>query len=379
MSSETQYKGVAMITTGGTGGHVFPGIAVARALQSYGWDVFWLGTESGMEAKLVPEAGISFESIRFGGVRGKGLRTMIFGSLELLRAFWQSRKILKRRHPHVVIGFGGFASFPGAFMAIAGRIPVAIHEANAVPGLANRILKHGADQIFVGFPGVLGEGQSPHVLWSGNPVRDEMLQQAPPQERFASRSGPLRILVVGGSLGARVINEYIPVTLAMMPEEVRPRVIHQTGEKQISVVRSLYADYQVGATFMPFIDEMGSAYAEADFVICRGGAMTIAELSAVGVGALIVPLAGAIADEQSANADMLVKADAAIKIKQSDLTPRVLATQLANISREHAQTMAENAYHLRKENATETIAQICMSLGNVYRNRHSPQGVPDEA
>lgn len=379
MNNEAQQVGTAMITTGGTGGHVFPGIAVARALRARGWRVLWLGAEAGMEARLVPEAGIAFESIRFGGVRGKGIRTMIFGSLELLRAFWQSRKILKQYRPDVVIGFGGFASFPGALMAVAGRIPMAIHEANAVPGLANRILRHGADRVFVGFPDVFGAGALPNVVWSGNPVRDEMLRQLPPRERFASRTGPLRILVVGGSLGARAINECIPAMLAMLPEGERPRVTHQTGEKQIDHVRSLYARYQVGATFMPFIDEMGNAYAEADVVICRGGAMTVAELAAVGVGALIVPFAGAIADEQSANANMLVEKGAAVKMDQNELTPKTLAMWLAGMNRARALAMAENAYQLRKENAAETVAQVCAELGNAYRAKQSSKGILDEA
>ncbi len=379
MNNEAQQVGTAMITTGGTGGHVFPGIAVARALRARGWRVLWLGTEAGMEARLVPEAGIAFESIRFGGVRGKGIRTMIFGSLELLRAFWQSRKILKQYRPDVVIGFGGFASFPGALMAVAGRIPMAIHEANAVPGLANRILRHGADRVFVGFPDVFGAGALPNVIWSGNPVRDEMLRQLPPRERFASRTGPLRILVVGGSLGARAINECIPAMLAMLPEGERPRVTHQTGEKQIDHVRSLYARYQVGATFMPFIDEMGNAYAEADVVICRGGAMTVAELAAVGVGALIVPFVGAIADEQSANANMLVEKGAAVKMDQNELTPKTLAMWLAGMNRARALAMAENAYQLRKENAAETVAQVCAELGNAYRAKQSSKGILDEA
>lgn len=379
MNNEAQQVGTAMITTGGTGGHVFPGIAAARALRARGWRVLWLGTEAGMEARLVPEAGIAFENIRFGGVRGKGIRTMIFGSLELLRAFWQSRKILKQYRPDVVIGFGGFASFPGALMAVAGRIPMAIHEANAVPGLANRILRHGADRVFVGFPDVFGAGALPNIIWSGNPVRDEMLRQLPPRERFASRTGPLRILVVGGSLGARAINECIPAMLAMLPEGERPRVTHQTGEKQIDHVRSLYARYQVGATFMPFIDEMGNAYAEADVVICRGGAMTVAELAAVGVGALIVPFVGAIADEQSANANMLVEKGAAVKMDQNELTPKTLAMWLAGMNRARALAMAENAYQLRKENAAETVAQVCAELGNAYRAKQSSKGILDEA
>ncbi|MDR2173518.1 MAG: undecaprenyldiphospho-muramoylpentapeptide beta-N-acetylglucosaminyltransferase [Burkholderiales bacterium] len=366
---ENAVKGTVMITTGGTGGHVFPGVAVARRLQAYGWDVFWLGTQEGMEATRVPQEGIDFESVSFRGVRGKGLKTLLLGPWALLMACHQSRAILRRRQPDVAMGFGGFASFPGAFTAVASGLPLVLHEANAAPGLANRILSYGADKILAGFPGVFGAGRKANVEWSGNPVRDDMAQQAPPSERFADRQGELRLLVVGGSLGAQALNVCVPMALAQLPVEQRPRVVHQAGARHIETLRAAYAQHGVEAECVPFIEEMAQAYADADFVICRGGAMTVAELATVGVGALVVPLPGAIADEQSANAQLLVDAGAAVKITQDVLTPAVLAETLCALTREKALAMAEAAFALRKTDAAETVAQACMVLGSAYRNK----------
>ncbi|MDR1529683.1 MAG: undecaprenyldiphospho-muramoylpentapeptide beta-N-acetylglucosaminyltransferase [Burkholderiales bacterium] len=368
-----------MITTGGTGGHIYPGVAVAHKLQAAGWQVFWLGTENGMEARIVPNENIEFESISFDGIRGKGLRTMIFGSFELLRALWQSMNIIKRRRPDVVIGFGGFASFPGAFAAVAKNVPLVIHEANAVPGLANRILRYGADKVLVGFRGVFREGKGHDVIWSGNPVREEMLRQPPPDDRFLKRAGTLQLLVVGGSLGAQAINKIVPAALKSLPEDKRPRVVHQVGKNHLDAVQKIYAEHQIDAVCVPFIDEMGRAYSEADIVICRGGAMTIAELTAVGVGALIVPLASAIADEQSANAEALTRIQAADKISQKDLTADVLAKWLMGMTRERALAMANAAYALRRENAAEDAMKVCMGLGSAFRRKRLSKGTLNEA
>jgi UDP-N-acetylglucosamine--N-acetylmuramyl-(pentapeptide) pyrophosphoryl-undecaprenol N-acetylglucosamine transferase len=327
-----------------------------------------------MEATLVSQEGIAFESVSFRGVRGKGLKTLLLGPFALLRACYQSRSILRRRRPDVVMGFGGFASFPGAFTAVACGLPLVIHEANAVPGLANRVLKHGADKILTGFPGVLGAGRKANieakVVWVGNPIRDDMAQQASPLERFADRQGALRLLVVGGSLGAQALNVCVPAALAQLPVEQRPRVIHQAGARHIEALRTTYAQYGVEAECVPFIEEMAQAYADADFVICRGGAITVAELAAVGVGALIVPLPGAIADEQSANAQFLVDAGAAVKRTQDALTADALAEILRALTREKALEMAELAFTFRKTDAAETAARVCMALGAAHQNKH---------
>lgn len=363
-----------MMTTGGTGGHIFPGVAVARRLQAHGWDVFWLGTRDGMEATLVPQEGIDFEGVSFRGVRGKGLKTLLLGPPALLMACHQSHGILRQRRPDVVMGFGGFASFPGAFTAVACGLPLVIHEANAVPGLANRVLIYGADKVLTGFPGVCGAGRKANVEWIGNPVRDDMVQQAPPAVRFAQRQGPLRLLVVGGSLGAQALNACVPAALAQLPAGQRPHVVHQAGARHIDALCAAYVQHGVDAECAPFIEDMAQAYADADFVICRGGAITVAELAAVGVGALIVPLPGAIADEQSANAQFLVEAGAAVKKTQDALTPAVLADMLRTLTREKALAMAQAAFALRKIDAAETAAQTCMALGRAYQDKQRRHG-----
>ncbi len=359
--------GTVMITTGGTGGHVFPGLAVAAKLVARGWRVFWLGTKDGMEAKLVPQHGVDFEAMSFGGIRGKGWRQVVFGPLALLAACWQSVKIIRRRAPDVVLGFGGFASFPGALMGVACAKPLVLHEANAVAGLANRVLAHGADHILLGFPGAFRGRHSAKIEWVGNPLREAMLHVPPPDHRFAGRAGPLALLVVGGSLGAVGLNERVPAALSLLPQEARPRVIHQAGAKHIAALRAAYAKTGVAAECLPFIDDMAARYADADLVLCRGGAMTVAELAAVGVAAIIVPLPGAIADEQSANAKFLVEAGGAVAIAQPDLTPQGLAERLGAFTRERLLAMAVAARKVGRLDAADRVADVCITLGTTGR------------
>ena len=353
-----------MITTGGTGGHVFPGLAVAAKLVARGCRVFWLGTRDGMEARLVPQHGVEFESVAFRGVRGKGLRTLLLGPCALLGACIDSLRVIRRRRPQVVLGFGGFASFPGALMGVASGKPLVVHDANAVAGLANRILACGADRVLLGFPGALSRGCAKRATWVGNPLRDEIVAVAAPQERFADRGGPLRVLVVGGSLGAVALNDAIPVALAKIAPEHRPLVVHQTGERHLGAVRAAYARAGVAAECLPFIDDMAARYAWADIAVCRGGALTVAELAAVGLGAVIVPLPGAIADEQSANARFLLDAGAAIVLPQAELVgdDAPLAGILAALTRSHALTMALAAYQVGKRDAADRVADACMEL-----------------
>jgi len=297
-----------MITTGGTGGHIFPGLAVAAKLIARGLSVFWLGTREGLEATLVPEHGVEFEGLSFRGVRGKGLRTLLFGPYALLAACIDSLSIMRRRQPSVVLGFGGFASFPGALMGVATGRPLVLHDANAVAGLANRVLAYGTDRILLGFPNALAGRHAKKSTWVGNPLRDSIAQLPPPAERFAGRTGPLRLLVVGGSLGAQALNERVPAALARISESARPQVVHQSGAKHLAQLQAAYRSAKVEAECVAFIDDMGARYAWADLVVCRGGAITVAELAAVGLGAVVVPLPGAIADEQTANADFLAAA-----------------------------------------------------------------------
>ena len=351
-----------MITTGGTGGHVFPGLAVAARLAARGARVFWLGTRDGMEARLVPTHGVDFEAISFAGVRGKGLRTMLFGPYALLAACVASFGVIRRRAPDLVLGFGGFASFPGALMGVAHGKRLVIHEANAVAGLANRVLAYGADRILVGFPDALAGRHAGKVEWTGNPLRESIAQVPPPAARFAGRSGQLHVLVVGGSLGAMALNERVPAALALIPAAARPRVVHQAGEKHLDALTAAYAKAGVTAECVPFIADMAARYAEADVVICRGGAITVAELAAVGIGSIIVPLPGAIADEQSANAAFLVKAGAAVMIPQAELTPERLAAALGSLTREKLAAMARAAREVGRPDATERVADACFAL-----------------
>jgi UDP-N-acetylglucosamine--N-acetylmuramyl-(pentapeptide) pyrophosphoryl-undecaprenol N-acetylglucosamine transferase len=351
-----------MITTGGTGGHVFPGLAVAAKLVARGARVFWLGTREGMEAKLVAAHGVDFEAVSFRGVRGKGVRTLVLGPFALLAACVDSLRIIRRRRPDLVLGFGGFASFPGALMGVASGRPLVVHDANAVAGLANRILAHGADRILLGFPDALRGRMARRTEWVGNPLRDAITSLPPPSARYAGRTGPLRLLVVGGSLGAQALNERVPAALASMSRVARPLVVHQAGERHIDALRAAYRDAGVTAECVAFIDDMAARYAWADLVLCRGGALTVAEIAAVGLPAIVVPLPGAIADEQSANARFLVEAGAAFAIAQADLTPARLAALLAGFTRTQARAMAEVAYRKGKRDAADRVADACLAL-----------------
>ena len=355
-----------MITTGGTGGHVFPGLAVAAKLVARGCRVFWLGTREGMEAKLVPQHGVDFESMSFRGIRGKGLRTLLLGPYALAGACMQSLRVIRRRRPNVVLGLGGFASFPGALMGVASGRPLIVHDANAVAGLANRILAHGADRILLGFPGALKGSRLHPAAWVGNPLRDEIVSVAPPAARFSERAGPLRLLVVGGSLGAAALNDALPRSLARLPRDQRPLTVHQAGERHIEQLRAAYAKAGVAAECVAFIDDMAERYAWADLVVCRGGALTVAELAAVGLGAVVVPLPGAIADEQSANARFLLDAGAAILLPQADLLAAnaPLAEILGRLTRAEALTMAQNAHHVGKRDAADRVADACIAIAS---------------
>jgi UDP-N-acetylglucosamine--N-acetylmuramyl-(pentapeptide) pyrophosphoryl-undecaprenol N-acetylglucosamine transferase len=356
-----------MITTGGTGGHVFPGLAVADALRARGASVFWLGTRDGMEATLVPKHGVEFEAVSFRGVRGKGVRTLVLGPFALAAASLQARAVIKRRDPGAVLGLGGFASFPGALMAVATGRPLVLHESNAVAGLANRVLAHGADRILLGFPDAMRGKHAKLCEWTGNPLRESMTRVVPPQQRFADRSGPLRLLVVGGSLGAQGLNERVPAAVARLAPVQRPQVLHQAGAKHIESLKAAYRDAGVEAECVAFIDDMAARYAWADFAIARGGAITVSELAAVGLGALIVPLPGAIADEQTANADLLVNAKAAFRVAQDELTVDALAALLGRIDRPLALDMAVAARGVGKTDAAQRVADVC--LGFAERRR----------
>ena len=347
----------ALVMAGGTGGHIFPGLAVAEALRDAGWRVHWLGAPASMEEQLVPPRGFAFEAVQFGGVRGKGLQTLALLPFKLLRAFWQSLQVVRRVQPDVVLGLGGYITFPGGLMASLWGKPLVLHEQNSVAGLANKVLASLADRVFTAFPGVFKRAQ-----WVGNPLRSAFLSQPTPTERFAGRSGPLRILVVGGSLGAKALNDTVPQALALMPEALRPTVTHQSGAKQIDALRASYAAAGVQAELTPFIDDTATAFAQADLVIARAGASTVTEISAVGAAALFVPFPFAVDDHQTTNARFLVEAGGAWLVPQSELTAQMLAERLAGLSREALLVCAEKAYAQRKTNATREVVMACEEL-----------------
>jgi UDP-N-acetylglucosamine--N-acetylmuramyl-(pentapeptide) pyrophosphoryl-undecaprenol N-acetylglucosamine transferase len=352
----------ALIMAGGTGGHIFPGLAVAHALRDKGWQVHWFGGtgsagQPSMESQLVPPQGFAFESIDFGGLRGKGLVTAALLPLRLLKAFWQSIQVVRRVKPDVVLGLGGYISFPGGMMAVLLGKPLLLHEQNSVAGLANKVLALVADRVFTAFPQVLKGAQ-----WVGNPLRTAFLNQPDPAQRFAGRSGPLRLLVVGGSLGARALNEIVPQALASLPVASRPEVIHQSGAKQIDALRANYDAAGVRAQLTPFIDDTAQAFAEADLVICRAGASTVTELAAVGAAALFVPFPSAVDDHQTRNARFLVDQGAGWLVPQGQLTPASLAAQLKSLDRTGLLQKAEAAKQMQKLEATPSIVAACEEL-----------------
>jgi UDP-N-acetylglucosamine--N-acetylmuramyl-(pentapeptide) pyrophosphoryl-undecaprenol N-acetylglucosamine transferase len=366
------FAGTLMVMAGGTGGHVFPGLAVAHWMQARGWRVVWLGNAAGMEATLVPKHGIVMEYVRFGGVRGKGLQTKLMLPVNLLRACSQSLRVLRQVKPDVVLGMGGYITFPAGLMSKLAGCPLVLHEQNSIAGLANKVLAHVARRVLVAFPNAL-----PNAEWTGNPIRAELARALPPKERYAVRSGRLNILVVGGSLGAAALNETVPKALAQLDQETRPRVVHQAGAKHIDALQANYAaaGLNVGddLQLVPFIEDMASAYASADLVICRSGAMTVSEIAAVGVAALFVPFPFAVDDHQTTNAAFLVSQGAAHLIQQRDLSAAGLADWLRSQTRESLAGIAERARELAKPDAAERVARVCADVAGLGASVQAPK------
>jgi UDP-N-acetylglucosamine--N-acetylmuramyl-(pentapeptide) pyrophosphoryl-undecaprenol N-acetylglucosamine transferase len=356
----------ALIMAGGTGGHIFPGLAIARGLIDAGWTVTWLGGGAhSMEHRIIhaqQAAGlrIAYEAIEFGGVRGGSLVRQLTAPLKLVKALWQSRAALQRVQPHVVIGMGGYISFPAGLVAHFMRTPLIVHEQNSVAGLSNRILAKHALKIFTAFPHVL-DGS-----FIGNPLRKSFTEQPAPAARFAPRTGALELLVIGGSLGAKGLNDLVPQALALLPPEQRPRVTHQSGAAQLEALQAHYLRHNVAATCTAFIDDTASAFAHADIIIARSGASTVTEIAAVGAATLFVPFPFAVDDHQTSNAKYLVQglqgqAGAWLE-QQIDLTPQMLADFLQTITREELLAKAQIAHQLAKLNATEHIVAACAEI-----------------
>jgi UDP-N-acetylglucosamine--N-acetylmuramyl-(pentapeptide) pyrophosphoryl-undecaprenol N-acetylglucosamine transferase len=348
---------VILVMAGGTGGHVFPALAVARLLADEGYRVVWVGNRSGMEAELVPRHGFEMAWVSFSGLRGKGLMAKLLLPGRLLVAFAQSFAILWRFKPKAVAGFGGYISFPAGMMAALLRKPLLLHEQNAIAGLANKVLARVANRVMTAFPGTL-----PGAVWIGNPVRAEIARLPAPEQRYAARTGPLRLLVVGGSLGAQALNQTVPRALALMPAQLRPQVRHQAGVSHIEALRAEYAQAGVPVEALAFIDDMAAAYGAADLVICRAGAMTVAEVACAGVAALFVPYPHAVDDHQSANARFLADAGAALLVQQRDLSPEALAGRLLELTREQCLALAQKARARAKPDAAAAVANACMEL-----------------
>jgi UDP-N-acetylglucosamine--N-acetylmuramyl-(pentapeptide) pyrophosphoryl-undecaprenol N-acetylglucosamine transferase len=350
----------ALVMAGGTGGHVMPALAVAEALRADGWRVVWLGTRAGMEAKLAVAKGFEMAWVKVAGVRGKGLLTKLLLPFNLLTAFWQAARAIFRERPDVALGLGGYVAFPGGMMAVLLNKPLVIHEQNAVAGLTNRVLAKLADRVLLGLP--LATPLAEKQEWVGNPVRPEIAALPAPGERLAGRVGPLRLLVIGGSLGAQALNEMIPQALALLPPEQRPRVRHQSGAKHLDVLTANYARAGVAAEPLAFIDDMAAAYAWADLVVCRAGALTVAEIAAAGLPALFVPFPFAVDDHQTGNAGFLANQGAAWLLQQRELTPEKLAAWFAGLTRAELLARAVKARSLAKPDATARVAAVVKEL-----------------
>ena len=350
-----------VIMAAGTGGHIIPGLAVAREMKARGWTVSWLGTTQGMENQLVPKAGLPLDTIGFGGLRGKGLFGWLKGALQLQKAFWNCRAILRRRAADAVLGMGGYVCFPGGLMAKAMRKPLLLVNADAGLLLSNKWLLPVADRVAFGFDGDAA-ARTPNAIVTGNPVRAEIEGTPPPEKRFPSRKGPLRLLVVGGSLGARVLNDTVPAALALIPEAERPRVTHQTGNAHHADVKAAYDEAGVDAEVLPFIDDMAARLAACDLMVCRAGAITVSELCAAGVPALLVPLIVSTTSHQRDNAELMAGHGAALHLPQAELSPERLASELRALTRARCLEMAQKARALARPRAAQRVADELVKL-----------------
>lgn len=352
-----------VIMAAGTGGHIIPGLAVAKEMQQRGWTVSWLGTATGMENKLVPPTGIPLDALGFSGLRGKGVLHTLTGGVRLLKAFGDCWRILKKRGADAVLGMGGYVCFPGGLMASALSKPLMLVNADASLLMSNKALLPVADSVGFGFDGEAAT-RVRRALVTGNPVRGEIEALPDPAERFAGRSGPLKLLVVGGSLGAQALNELLPNALALLEPSERPLVAHQTGERHVDTVKLAYQRCGVIADVLPFIDDMASALADADLVVCRAGAVTVSELCAAGVASALVPLVVSTTAHQRDNAKFMAQHGAAVHLPQAELTPQKLADLLKGLNRDTLLAMATKARALGRPRAAARVADELERLVN---------------
>lgn len=349
-------SGTLMVMAGGTGGHVYPAMAVADYMQAQGWEVVWLATEGGMENKLIEGKNYRKAMITMRGVRGKGLLGWVLLPIKLATALKQSYAAIQQNQPTVVLGMGGFAAFPGGIIAKFLGKPLVIHEQNSIAGLTNKTLAVFANRVLAAFPSAFGN----RAYLAGNPIRHEITELPSPQQRYGGRTGNLKLLILGGSLGATALNEVIPKALAKLPKEVRPEVIHQAGEKHLIKLEANYIEAGVKAETKAFINNMAEMYGWADLVVCRAGALTVAELACVGVASVLVPFPYAVDDHQTYNAKYLSDVGAAKLIQQKDLSVLVATEVINNLTREICLQMAIKAKQLAKPEATSVVAKICM-------------------
>ena len=348
-----------MIMAAGTGGHIMPGLAVANEMRTRGWRVSWLGTKTGMETTLVPKHGFPLDPIGFSGLRGKGLLHMLTGGIRLLAAMRECWSILATRKPDAVLGMGGYVTVPGGLMASARNVPLIIHNADARMLLSNRFLAPIADRISFGFASSDSTKYGVRAYITGNPVRGEIAGLPPPETRFEARTGALELLVIGGSLGARVLNRTLPTAIALLAPGERPAIVHQTGEAEADSVRAAYAEAGITAQVVPFIDDMPRRYAEADVVLCRAGAITVSELCAAGIGSILVPLTVSTTSHQRDNAQFMEDSGAAIKVAQNDFTASGLAQIMKTLTRERLLKLASAARAQAQPDATDRVASLC--------------------
>ena len=363
-----------LIMAAGSGGHIFPGLAIAKELRQRGWSVHWMGTPHGMENRLVKQAGYPMVHVNMSGIRGKGAMAWLVLPMRIATAFWQASVAIFRIRPDVVLSMGGYVAFPGGMMAALWAKPLVVHEPGAVAGITNRVLAPVADRVIVGMEGAFDRPVAQRwanllprprrVAWLGTPVRDEIAALPAPAQRYAARSGRLRLLVVGGSLGAQTMNDLVLAAVASMSPSERPQVVHQSGEKLHEGLRAAYEKAGVDGEVVPFIDDMAGRYAWCDVMVCRSGAITVAEITAAGLASILFPLPWFVADEQAANANFLAQAGAGIALGQLETRPSDLAELLRALDRTRLAAMARAARALGKPDANRRCADLCVELAH---------------